>query len=86
MYANINSEYDLTYTWNLLGEIVNEFSENRIQIPVTVGIGLLQGKLNFLEVQPLISLLMYISQRIIQIITLVIYMKNHLLHYSMVYL
>jgi len=47
LYAKINSEYDLTYTWNLLGEIVNEFSENRIQIPVTVGIGLLQGKLNF---------------------------------------
>ena len=47
LYAKINSEYDLTYTWNLLGEIINEFSENRIQIPVTVGIGLLQGKLNF---------------------------------------
>ena len=47
MYANINSEYDLTYTWNLLGEIINEFSENRIQIPVKVGVGLLQGKLNF---------------------------------------
>jgi len=47
LYAKINSEYDLTYTWNLIGEIVNEFSENRIQIPVKVGIGLLQGKLNF---------------------------------------
>ena len=47
LYAKINSEYDLTYTWNLLGEIVNEFSENRIQIPVTAGISLLQGKLNF---------------------------------------
>ena len=47
LYAKINSEYDLTYTWNLLGKIINEFSENRIQIPVTVGIGLLQGKLNF---------------------------------------
>ena len=47
LYAKINSEYDLTYTWNLLGEIINEFSENRIQIPVKVGIGLLQGKLNF---------------------------------------
>ena len=47
LYAKINSEYDLTYTWNLLGEIINEFSENRIQIPVKVGVGLLQGKLNF---------------------------------------
>ena len=47
LYAKINSEYDLTYTWNLLGQIINEFSENRIQIPVKVGIGLLQGKLNF---------------------------------------
>ena len=47
LYAKINSEYDLTYTWNLLGEIVDEFSENRIQIPVTVGIDLLQGKLSF---------------------------------------
>jgi hypothetical protein len=47
LYAKINSEYDLTYTWNLLGQIINEFSENRIQIPVTVGIDLLQGKLSF---------------------------------------
>ena len=47
LYAKIISEYDLTYTWNLLGEIINEFSENRIQIPVKVGVGLLQGKLNF---------------------------------------
>ena len=47
LYAKINSEYDLTYTWNLLGEIINEFSENRIQIPVTVGVDLLQGKLSF---------------------------------------
>ena len=47
LYAKINSEYDLTYTWNLLGEIVDEFSENRIQIPITVGIDLLQGKLSF---------------------------------------
>ncbi|MEC8367613.1 MAG: hypothetical protein VXZ50_02920 [Bacteroidota bacterium] len=47
IYAKINSQYDLTYTWNLVGEIINEFTENRIQIPVTVGIGLLQGKLNF---------------------------------------
>ena len=61
LYAKINSEYDLTYTWNLLGEIINEFSENRIQIPVTVGIGLLQGKLNFSEVQPLISYLIYFT-------------------------
>ena len=30
-----------------MGEIINEFSENRIQIPVKVGVGLLQGKLNF---------------------------------------
>ena len=47
LYAKINSEYDLTYTWNLLGQIINEFSENRIQIPIKAGIGLLQGKLNF---------------------------------------
>ena len=30
-----------------MGEIINEFSEKRIQIPVTVGVGILQGKLNF---------------------------------------
>ena len=47
LYAKINSKYDLTYSWNIMGEIVDEFSENRIQIPVTVGIDLLQGKLSF---------------------------------------
>ena len=47
LYANINSKYDLTYSWNIMGEIVDEFSENRIQIPVTVGIDLLQGRLSF---------------------------------------
>ena len=47
LYTKIKSEYDLTYTWNLMGEIINEFSENRIQIPVKVGIDLLQGKLSF---------------------------------------
>ena len=66
-----------------MGEIVDEFSENRIQIPVTVGIDLLQGKLSFLEVQPLISFLMYISLKIMKINQLLIYMKNHSLHYSM---
>jgi hypothetical protein len=30
-----------------MGEIVDEFSESRIQIPVTIGIDLLQGKLSF---------------------------------------
>ena len=30
-----------------MGEIVDEFSENRIQIPVTVGIDLLQRKIKF---------------------------------------
>ena len=47
LYTKINSKYDLTYSWNIMGEIVDEFSENRIQIPVTVGIDLLQGKLSF---------------------------------------
>ena len=47
LYAKINSKYDLTYSWNIMGEIVDEFYENRIQIPVTVGIDLLQGKLSF---------------------------------------
>ena len=43
-----------------MGEIVDEFSKTN-SIPVTVGIDLLQGKLSFLEVQPSISYLMYIS-------------------------
>ena len=47
LYTKINSKYDLTYSWNIMGEIVDEFSEKRIQIPVTVGIDLLQGKLSF---------------------------------------
>ena len=47
LYTKINSKYDLTYSWNIMGEIVDEFSENRIQIPVTVGLDLLQGKLSF---------------------------------------
>ena len=47
LFAKINNKYDLTYSWNIMGEIVDEFSENRIQIPVTVGIDLLQGKLSF---------------------------------------
>ena len=47
LYAKINSKYDLTYSCNIMGEIGDEFSENRIQIPVTVGIDLLQRKLSF---------------------------------------
>ena len=47
LYTKINSKYDLTYSWNIMGEIVDEFSENRIQIPVIVGVDLLQGKLSF---------------------------------------
>ena len=47
LFTKINSKYDLTYAWNIMGEIVDEFSESRIQIPVTIGIDLLQGKLSF---------------------------------------
>ena len=47
LYTKINSKYDLTYSWDIMGEIVDEFSENRIQIPITVGIDLLQRKLSF---------------------------------------
>jgi len=46
LYTKINSKYDLTYSWNLMGEIVDEFSENRIQVPIIFGIDFFSKKLS----------------------------------------
>jgi hypothetical protein len=46
LYTKINSKYDLTYSWNIMGEIVDEFSENRIQVPIIFGIDFFNKKLS----------------------------------------
>jgi len=47
LFTKINNKYNPSYGWNLKEKFVDESSESRIQIPVTIGIDLLQGKLSF---------------------------------------
>ena len=46
IYLKINSKYHLSYGWNIKGEIVDEFSEKKIQVPITVGINFFNEKLS----------------------------------------
>ena len=46
-FSKINSKYDLTYQWNIEGEIIDEFSENRVNIPILVGIDVFRKRISF---------------------------------------